>query len=203
MKKNISLVIFTISLCFLLTSCVSLDKKYVTQQKFGLSVAPAKPIGKKNEKILEIYYPEIGSQFAGSNFIYRSDELQYTSDYYNTFFISPVEQIYKNELKYLQSSELFKYISPNVAPLKPNYILKTYVSELYSDYRNGASPKAVMTIQFVLIDTTTLTPKIIFNKTLSKNQPLTQKTSNALVTAWNQELTSILRQLSFLIQKNI
>ena len=202
-KKSILLILLMSALSMTITGCVSLNKKYIAQQQYGLSVPAAKYTGHKTDKVLEIYYPEMSSQFSGSNFVYRTDALKYTSDYYNMFFVSPYEQINKNELKYLASSQIFKYTSNNSYPLQPDYILKTYVSELYADYRDANAPKAVMTIQFVLLDAKAPTSTIIFNKTFTKNIALTQKSSDALVFAWSNELESILRQVTYTIENKI
>jgi ABC-type uncharacterized transport system auxiliary subunit len=180
---------------FCLSGCINLSNKYIPQQKYGFDVNLPKPLAAKSGKILEIYYPEIAAPFAGMSFVYRTQTLKYTTDYYNIFFVSSAEQIYQNELKYLRATNIFKLVSVDAAPLLSGYILKTYVSELYADYRDTASPKAVMTIQFVLLDATLSPPKIIMQKTFSRKNILQQKSSEALTTAWNDELGSILRQL--------
>lgn len=204
MKKYILLTIFFLcGFCLVLTGCVKLNNKYIVQQKYALAVILQKPVAHKNDKILEIYYPEIAAQFSGANFVYRTHELKYTSDYYNIFFVSPLEQIYHNELKYLQTVKLFKYVSGDVTPLKPNYILKTYVNALYADYCDAIQPKAVMAIQFVLLDVSVKPVKIIMQKTFSQSMLLPQKSSDALVATWNKELESILQQLIGLIQKTV
>lgn len=197
MRKTIVFLALAIMLLgnFCLSGCINLSSKYVPQQKYGFDVRLPRPVAAKNSKILEIYYPEIAAPFAGMSFVYRMQALKFTTDYYNIFFISPAEQIYQNELKYLRATNIFKLVSANVAPLLPDYILKAYVSELYADYRNAASPKAVITIQFVLLDVALSPPKIIMQKTFSRKQILQQKSSAALMAAWNDELGSILRQL--------
>jgi ABC-type uncharacterized transport system auxiliary subunit len=201
-KKNILIIILSLSFC--LSGCFGVNNKYVEQQKYGLSVSEAKYSLHNTGKILEIFYPTIDSQFAGSNFVYRIDNLRYAYDYYNTFFISPLEQINRNEVKYLQSTKLFTYASDTIYPLQPNYILKTHISELYADYRDTLKPKAIMALQFTLLDITpNSTPKIVFSKSLSRSAILSQKSSDALVATWSDELASILRQLSNLCAKKI
>lgn len=202
MKKYFVLILILLyGLC--LIGCVNLNHKYIEQQKYGLAVSLPKPVAHKNDKILEIYYPEIAAQFSGANFIYRTHELKYTSDYYNIFFVSPLEQIYHNELKYLQTVKLFKYVSGDVTPLKPNYILKTYVSALYADYRDTTQPKAMMSIQFILLDVSVKPVKIIMQKTFVQSMLLPQKSSDALVATWNKELEIILQQLIGSMQKHV
>ena len=200
-KKFLVLIIICCNFC--LFGCVNVSSRYVAQQKYGLFVSLPKPVAFSSAKTLEILYPEISMQFAGANFVYCIHDQQYTSDYYNMFFVSPLEQIYHNELKYLQASQLFKYASANVVPLHPDYILKTRINELYADYRYGLAPKAIMSVQFVLIDMSSNPQKVIMQRSFTRELLLTQKTSNALVTAWSNELDDILKQLVIVIHQQL
>jgi ABC-type uncharacterized transport system auxiliary subunit len=223
LKTKILLLIAALISSVFLTGCINLNVKGKTpQQHYSLSVempdlgttpqnAPQKNISKKLRRsiktkykthILEIYPPQIAPQFAGSIFIYRTSEINYTSDYYNTFLGFPSDQIQQNGIKYIQASKIFKYAADDVSPLKADYALKTNIKELYADYRNTKIPQAVISIQYVLINNTKDQPTIAFNKTFTESIPLTEKSSQALVDGWNQGLQKILDQLIANLSQN-
>jgi ABC-type uncharacterized transport system auxiliary subunit len=182
----------------MLAGCVNLSTKSAPQNNYSLSALAPPNVSynkSKAENILEIYPPQIAPQFAGSNFVYRTNELNYTTDYYNVFFGFPAEQIQQNSIKYIQTTKIFKYASDNILPLKTDYILKTNITELYADYRDAKFPKAVISIQYTLINAKEQ-PKIVFSRTLNASIPLTEKSSNALVNGWNEGLQKILKRLA-------
>lgn len=197
MKKNIIAIVVIFFTGFLLTACVNLHTKNVsqTQTHYGISVPTPAKVSHKKVGTLELAYPEISSQFAGLSFVYRIDELKYTSDFYNVFFSPPADQINYNVLKYLESAKPFAYISDNAYPIKPDYILKTNINDLYADYRNQNAPRAVISMRFVLIKTKD-EPKVVLDKTFKERVLLTQKTSDALVKSWNKGLQRILENFT-------
>jgi len=70
------------------------------------------------------------------------------------------------------------------------------VTELYGDTRSGASPAAVMTIQFGLVDTTDPRAATVYQRTISQRVPMAQATPDALVRGYGAALSQILVQLS-------
>jgi len=205
-------IITLVLICFALSGCINLKTKNTPQKYYSLTIdtsANSRTITtpKKHQHLksnfrqytLEIYPPQIDPQFSGTNFIYRTSELNYTNDYYNVFFGFPAEQIQQNTIKYLQTNKIFKYTSDNLYPIKADYALKINITELYADYRNPKTPQAVISIQYVLINTQEQ-PKIVFNKTFRESIPLTAKSSTALVEGWNvglQKILDLLQKLPF------
>lgn len=203
MRKSFLFFSLFILSMLLSAGCVNLSTKYLAQQQYGLSVKQPSPVPHKTDKILEIYYPNIAAQFSGSNFVYKANESEYTNDFYNKFFTSPVDDIDQSVIKYLQNSRLFKYASDDITPLRPDYILKTNVTELYADYRDKNAPRAVMSVQFTLVNTEDK-PQIIMNKTFRQSILLRDKSSISLIVGWNKCLQNILsRLLVTLEQKNL
>lgn len=201
--KRLSLLMIAIISNLFFTGCVNFSAKNLPQQQYLLmtkdpsiySVAIPKNVKSKfYADILEIYTPQIISQFSGTSFVYRINEINYISDYYNIFFGFPSMQIGQNGVKYIQASKIFKYASDNILPLEADYVLKTNILELYADYRDKKSPKAVISIQYTLISLKKQ-PAIIFNKTFSQSITITEKNSIALVDGWNNGLQKILEQM--------
>lgn len=193
-------------LALILSGCINLRVKNPEQRQYAFTVTcPSKVENKKSTKtqhILEVSTPQITSMFDSSKFVYRYSNINYTSDYYNTFFDSPSLQLHQNLINCLQMSKLFSYVAANTYPKKSDYILKSYVKELYADYENSKLPRAVLSITFVLFDNTDK-HNILLNKTFREVIPLKQKTSDALMYAWNMALQNILDQMITDLNKKI
>ena len=69
------------------------------------------------------------------------------------------------------------------------------VNELYGDYRASGTPKAVLGIQFFLIDETYSNSRIIFQKNYHGEVALKNNSPETLVEGWNNALGQILTDL--------
>jgi ABC-type uncharacterized transport system auxiliary subunit len=155
---------------------------------------PAK--GKRiTNKVLGVDNISMAPQYSSLGFVYRISDIHYTSDYYNVFFNPPAQQIEQSIIKYLQTKNIFKYVTTKTDIFQPDYILRANVLELYADYRNARIPKGVMTIHFTLFVPNGKT-NILLDKTYRSASVLHHKDSRSLVYAWNEDLAKILVQLS-------
>jgi ABC-type uncharacterized transport system auxiliary subunit len=78
--------------------------------------------------------------------------------------------------------------------LDSTYVLEGAVTALYGDYRVSTAPKAVMEIQFLLLQETATNPEIIFQRQYHKEEPLKGDTPDDLVKGWNNALNQILTE---------
>jgi hypothetical protein len=70
------------------------------------------------------------------------------------------------------------------------------VNALYGDFRNPNSPRAVLEIEFFLTSEIAAKPGILMQNRYAKSLPLTGRTPEALVKAWNHALEEILTSLT-------
>jgi Protein of unknown function (DUF330). len=138
---------------------------------------------------------KISPSFDGREFIYRTGDLGYESDFYNQFFRAPESLITEEVRKWLSQSGLFKYVVDSTSNVEPNYILEGNVNDLYGDFRTSNTPKAVLEIQFFLIDETSTNPEIIFQNNYRREVVLSVSSPEALVNGWNEALQQILTAL--------
>ena len=186
MKK---LVLLIVSLC--LTACVS--NTYLAKQQYMLQAH--KPLFKAEKPLVATLTvePTLASPpYDNVQFIYRLKDSKYLNDYYNIFMTEPATQITTALTEFLQKTNLFTIVNSADMTLASNYNLKTQVTELYADYTNDTRPKAVMEIQFILLDGN----NIVYHTLLAAHAPLASKSTDALVKAWNKDLTIILTKFS-------
>ncbi len=196
MKKYfLTISILTFMLLPLLTGCVNLEKSYPGKRSFMLDASQNKNISSHNtEKVLTVRRIRVTSKYEGKGLVYRLGDLSYESDFYNEFFISPVSMFTEEIRKRLTASGLFRLVVAPSSILDTNYILEGTVTSLYGDYRVKTAPKAVMEIQFFLLQETDNSPKMIFQDQYHKEEPLKGNTPDALVTSWNSVFNQILSE---------
>ena len=163
-KKTLLIVIIGIFGMFpLMAGCVNLEKGYPEKRYFILDASRDEDISSPDtENVLTVRRFRVSPKYEGKGLVYRHGELRYESDFYNEFFVSPVSMFTEEIRKRLAGSGLFKHVVDPSSILDTTYVLEGAVTALYGDYRVSTAPKAVLEIQFFLLQETDSNPKIIF-----------------------------------------
>lgn len=199
MMKNKTLMIFFIGplvLSFFLTGCFNFNKSYPEKHFFVLSAKRSEKFSvSKSDAVLRIRRFRVSPGFEGKSFVYRKGNLNYTSDFYNEFFISPAPMIAEEVRKWLTGSGLFQYVISSGSPVEPTVELESVISAIYGDYRNTEAPRAVLEIQFFLVRNGPSQPVIVFQKTYHEETLIKGNSPDSLVAGWNLAMEHILTQL--------
>ena len=195
-RKTLLILTFGIFMLFSLSiGCINLERSYIEKNHFVLDSSPAEDISSPDTgKVLTVRRLRVSSKYEGKGLVYRLKELSYESDFYNEFFISPVSMFTEEIRKRLAGSGLFKHVVDPSSLLDSTYILEGAVTALYGDYRVSTAPKAVMEIQFLILQKTAGSPKIVLQRQYHKEEPLNGSTPDALVKSWNTALNQILTE---------
>jgi cholesterol transport system auxiliary component len=197
MIKQSTLFFFSSCLLLFLTlmGCTTLNKNYPERNYYIFNVSiQQRNLSPVSGTVLDVPRFDISPSFAGTEFVYRIGDLSYQSDFYNQFLRPPASLITEGARKWLSESGLFKYVV-NSTYGRPNYVLEGNVNELYGDFRAHDTPKAVLGIQFFLIDESSTNPKIIFQNNYQREVALNTKSPGELVKGWNEALQQILTAL--------
>jgi hypothetical protein len=196
--KNKTLMIFFIghlALAFFLAGCFNFNKSFPEKRFFVLNVKRSGgPLSSPSDAVLRIRRFRVSPGFEGKGFIYRKGNLNYASDFYNEFFISPASMIAEEVDKWLKGSGLFQYVMSSSSPVEPTLELEGVISALYGDYRDTRVPKAVLEVQFFLVRNVSSRPVIVFQKTYHEETLLKENSPDALVAGWSLALEHILTQ---------
>ena len=197
--KNKTLMTFFIAflaLPFFLTGCFNFNKSYPEKHYFVLSASRSGgPSVSESAAILRIRRFRVSPGFEGKDFVYRKGNSNYTSDFYNEFFISPGPMITEEVRKWLTGSGLFQHVISSSSPVEPTMELGGVISALYGDYRNTEAPRAVLEIQFFLVRNGPSQPVIVFQKTYHEEALIKGNSPDSLVEGWNLTMEHILTQL--------
>jgi cholesterol transport system auxiliary component len=132
----------------------------------------------------------------GREFIYRTTDLEYKTDFYNQFFRPPDNIMTEAVRQWLNQTGLFEDVLTPVSQAIANYTVEGNIIELYGDYRNQTSANSVLTIQFFFLNTSVDTPDptILLSKTYSSVQPIGTASPQSLMNGWNKALEEILNE---------
>jgi len=178
-----------------LTGCFNFNKSFPEKRFFVLSASRSEKLSlSKLNAVLKIQRFRVSPQFEGKGFVYREGNFNYESDFYNEFFISPGLMIAQEAGKWLSGSGLFKYVMTSSSSVEPTLELEGVISALYGDYRDTKVPKAVLEMQFFLVQNVSSRPVVVFEKTYRQETALKEKSPAALAEGWSRSLEHILSQ---------
>jgi len=160
---------------------------------------PARAAAGQRPETLRMGNVRVAAAFAGNSLVYRADDVQYTSDPYQAFIADPAAMLGNQMAAWLDRAGPFKAVaqpgSAQSAKSAP-YVLEATVTELYGDFRAGATPAAVMTVQFALVDESGPRATTAYERTIGRRVDLAHASPEALVRGYGKALAGILDQLS-------
>jgi cholesterol transport system auxiliary component len=192
-------VVATVLCLVFLSGCLS--RSYPEKQRFILepqreSLPPvgAAPESSAAAETLRVDRVRVDPLFERKGFVYRVSEETLTSDFYNEFFGPPGTVIRKSIARWLSESTLFGNVLDPSTPGEADWLLEGDVTLLYADLRSESKPKAVLEIQFSLLDVAP-SYEVVFEKRYSVTTDAESTTARAITNAWSKSLAEILSGL--------
>jgi ABC-type uncharacterized transport system auxiliary subunit len=180
-------------LAFFCGGCVTLERSYPADKRyFMIEAQDGKSPSSDGANILSVNNLYISPRYADRNFIYRTSETEYETDFYNQFLSAPATMISEEVRQALAAARLFKAVLGPSNPLPAKYVLEGSVNVLYGDFRNLRAPAAVLEIEFLLHNEDPTQNEIVMQKRYRRSVPLSERTPEALVKGWNQALAEII-----------
>ena len=146
----------------------------------------------ENNFILDVHTFTIDSAFDSKGLVYRTAEFQYETDFYNEFLISPAVMFTEKTRTWLLNAGIFKHVLDKGSYLDSTHTLQANITALYADRREK---KAVMEIRTFLISDTAPDDSVIMTAAYKAFSPLKSQTPEAILQAFDDCLTRILRDL--------
>ncbi len=159
-----------------------------TREGANASSGPAKGV-------LTIKALNVVPNFNSRELIYRLQDDQYATDYYNLLLTSPGSQLGQCIHDWFNNSGVFHYVINSNSEVEPSFILETSIRQFYGDFRESATPAAVLDLQFFLLQEKDYEFNVVFTKEFQKQIPIEARTPEALVKGYNTGLTEILQSL--------
>ena len=186
-------VLLAATLCF--GGC-SLKKQYPAKQSFLVEAQRAgEARAATASDVLRVRNLQVAAPFEGKSFVYRSSGLGYQTDFYHEFLVAPRALLTEQTRQWLGASGLFRFVTDPASKADATHSLEGNVSALYGDYRDPASPKAVLAVEFFLVNDQPASPEIIFHKSYRQEVPLENRAPETLAKGWGKALEQILTGL--------
>ena len=142
----------------------------------------------KTIKVLEM---NVSKVFDSNNIIYKVSGNKFEKDYYHRYFSDVGAMASKNLIRWLRDSSLFDTVLSSSSLADTDYTLEGYIIELYGDFSNKNSPEAVVSIQFVLLDSLARGSGNLQEWRYSQRIAITNKNPEGLIDAYNTAFAQI------------
>jgi cholesterol transport system auxiliary component len=136
----------------------------------------------------------VAAPYAGAALVYRLDDVRYTSDPYHRFAADPAAMLGSRIAQWLDHSGPFSTVARPGSSRPTPYVLEATIDELYGDFREGKTPAAVLSVQFILIEQAAGRPKVIYERTIARRVDLPKASPDALVRGYSAALAEILTE---------
>jgi len=176
---------------------IAKDTFLLNAQRGGTSVQAT------SEAVLAVQPFSIAPAHQGKGLVYRTDDDQYESDFYNEYFASPSAMMTDQTRNWLSESGVFAQVLLPVSSVKPTHVLEGHIRQIFADVRDKGDLQAVVELSFFLLEQDKNDRKILFHKTYRVTQPLKSRTASACIAAMNQCLSEILGDLEKDLASNL
>jgi len=183
-------------LVLLLLGCSGLKREYPKRDFYTLKVVNIMETDPgAGRYYLKIQRSELNPVYFHRDFNYKIRQDEFISDYYNQFY-KPVTTIVTAELyKWLSNSGLFKDVLPIESIIKARYLLDSLIVDIYADFADPVNPKAVLNMQFFLVDDSGPHPELVYTNVYNQTVELAGNGPDSVVDGWNKALENIFNQL--------
>lgn len=177
----------------LLGGCLSLSKDYPERRFHDLHAERGDAAPAAGTFALKVRPFQISSRCEGSELSWRIGDNEWETDFYNLLFVPPRTAITEASRAWLGRSGLFQHVLDFTSHVDATHVLEGNVVQLHGDDRGD--PKAVVEIQFFLIDDRATPSAVAFSRTYTETVTLKDASAEALVQGWNAALGTVLGKL--------
>lgn len=189
-------IVLCLALTVALLGCIRPERRSISKRELLLDVQRARQEAESPGRgIVEIQRFGISSRFEGKGLIYRISDVTYESDFYNEYLTSPQSMVTEEVSNWLTRSGIFDSVVYTDSNLNANFILEGTVLALYGDFTQPENPRAVVEIEFFLIDDQNQAPSKLFGRVYRATEPVASRRAEDLIRAQNACLESILTRM--------
>jgi cholesterol transport system auxiliary component len=156
--------------------------------------------------ILKIRNFRISDRYNRTELTYRTGEMSIETDYYRRYIVPPESLVTEETRRWLQAGHLFSQVLDATSRATAQFSLEGNVSALYGDFRPELAPgsyKAVVEIQFVLIDERKADNTVVFHQSYRSEQPVARPATDELIKGQNLALKDILTRMEADLKKTL
>jgi cholesterol transport system auxiliary component len=181
-----------LAFALVLGGCVNLNKSYPEKRSFVVDVTPEGRKGSPDSTVvLKVAKFHVSPLFIGRAMVYRTGELQYESDFYDEWFVTPGTMLTQEAQEWVSKRGRFQFVQVGTNHVEPTHLIEGTVTEFYGDYRLASQPKAVLGLELRVVDDMQARP-ILFQRSYHQEVPLADRSPDALARGLTEALRSLL-----------
>jgi cholesterol transport system auxiliary component len=146
-------------------------------------------------RVLAVRTLRVSPGYEDRSLVYRTGPATYESDFYNEFFILPHSMLSEQTRRWFEASGLFAHVVSTASRLEATHLLEGSITALYGDFSAPDAPRAVVKMQFFLIDDTGVEPRLEASRDYRSSVALSEKTPAAVVEGFSKGMAEILTNL--------
>ncbi len=183
-----------IALALVLSSCISTSKPIPEKRYYVLELpVEAKALVRKSFGV-QVNRFRISGAYEGRGLTYRLSETEYESDYYHEYFASPGAHFSDVVRQRLMAGNRFEHVVSPGSLVDTRYTVEGVVNAAYSDLRDPESPRAVLHMQFFVIDTEN-NDAIVVSETFQETEPCGTSDPAELIAGLSSALNRVVTAL--------
>jgi len=195
--RRLCVVLATILPLFAMAGCEALSQPFPDKQFFSVDPGePVAPAATPSSVVVRVRQLRVSEPYDGRTFVYKTGPSKFQTDYYNGLVASPDSLLTGAMIQWLTESRLYRAVLDSSGDGESQYILDGVVSELYADYTDEGSAKAVITARFFLLDDRSINTIITFQKTYHKEAILEDKKPESLSAGFGEAYRQVLTELT-------
>jgi len=138
---------------------------------------------------VQVGFVDVSSPYSLGNFQYRLTESDWETDPYNRFLTSPQEMMTGVIRSWLEKSRSFSTVVIPGSGAVPDFVIQCEVTAMLIDFRDPGSPSAVIRMKVLVTRASNSgPPEVVLRDTFDSRSPVTDRTPEAFVDAWNLAL---------------
>jgi len=196
--KAVRALLAVLTLCLLGACTAPLSRPAPERKLYNITAQRLELLPAATDKsVLKVRPLQVSPAYQGKEMVYRLGETEFESDYYNSFFVQPAQNMTQLTEQWLGRAGIFSNVVDSTSQVMDTHLLEGMVNALYGDYRDRSAPKAVLEVQFFLLKNKNETYGVAFSRSYHKAVPFASggKDAAPLAAAYNQALAEILGEL--------
>ncbi|HEY7089985.1 MAG TPA: ABC-type transport auxiliary lipoprotein family protein [Tepidisphaeraceae bacterium] len=186
--------LLSVAAALLAASCkLTPTQPYPEKDRFGLQAKGIAKVGDSPSGVIRIQRVHVAPPYNQREFVYRTGELSYSSDYYNLFVADPQDLITAEIVRGLTATGRFKNVLIGSSSADTPFKLEVTVTRLEGDFQ--AQPKAVIAMHAVLLQESDALMRVVGETDLEESQSISTKAAGDLSAGWSQALGRCIAKL--------
>lgn len=165
----------------------------LVRERFAFPTVPSEVAPSASGPVLAVPPADVAAAFDRISFVYRTGETSYETDPYAQLLASPRELVADTLRERLRATGRFRDVARRVPQGPAGLVLRLEVLSLHGDFRDPASPAAVVSLRARTYRAGEEEPALA--KSYDRRQPIPAPRPEALVAGWNAALAGIASDL--------